>query len=177
MLEVMGDAVNIEAALGRQPREVHSGVDNTRLMPDVQDVTPLADFLSRHRYCKALIPFSDVPVSCRKDFYNRNACSYIENGGGIVTFIFAAEEIARRFRMAITNCDRAKEHQSVRNHVLDKTKTMSIADFTVVAAPDVTTVTEGIGSSTKSNANRINNCGRKAKRTSVNFKVKCLPAC
>jgi hypothetical protein len=110
MLEVMGDAVNVEAALGRQPREVHSGVDNTALLPDVQDVTPLDDFLSRHRYCKALTPFSDMPVSCRKDFYNMAACYYIENGGVTVTFIFAAEEITRRFRIAITTCDRAKVH-------------------------------------------------------------------
>ena len=77
MFEVMGDAVNVEAALGRHPREVHSGVDNTELLPDVQDVTPLADFLSRHRYCKALIPFCDMSVSYRKDFYNRVACYYI----------------------------------------------------------------------------------------------------
>ena len=163
MLEVMGDAVNFEAALGRQSQEVHSGVDNTDLLPDVQDVTPLDDFLSRHRYCKALIPFSDMPVSCRKDFYNRAACYYIENGGGTVTFIFAAEEIARWFRIAIATCDRAKVHQSVRNRVLDKTKIMSIADVTVVATPNVTAVTEGISSSTKSNANRIGNCGRKRK--------------
>ncbi len=86
----MGDAVNFKAALGRQPREVHSGVDNTDLLPDVHDVTPLDDFLSRHRYCKVLIPFSDMLVRCRKDFYNKVACYYIENGGGTLAYIFVA---------------------------------------------------------------------------------------
>ena len=83
-----------------------SGVVDTDSTPDVQIVSPLDDFLSRHRSCKALIPFSELHATCRKDFYGKAANYYIEFGGGIVTYIFAAEEIARQFRLAIANCDR-----------------------------------------------------------------------
>jgi hypothetical protein len=114
MLGVMRGAVNGGAGFVRLRREVHSGVVNTDPTPDVQIVSPLDDFLSRHRSCKALITFSELYATCRKDFYGKAANYFIEFGGGIITYIFAAEEIARQFTLAIATCDRATVHQSVR---------------------------------------------------------------
>ena len=80
MLEVTGGAVNDGAGLGRLRREVHSGVVDTDSTPDVQILTPLEIFLSRHRAAKALVPFSSLTASCRKDFYDRAADCYIKRG-------------------------------------------------------------------------------------------------
>ena len=54
-------------------RTSYSGVNNAELSFDVQIVSPLDDFLSKHRVCNAIIPFSDLHASCRKDFYGRAA--------------------------------------------------------------------------------------------------------
>ena len=71
MLGVTGGAVNVEAVVGRVRREVYPPVDNTDFLTDVQLIKPLDDFFSRRRACKALVPFSDLPASCRKYFYDR----------------------------------------------------------------------------------------------------------
>ncbi len=64
----MSGAVNVEAAdVGRVRREVYPPVHNADISIDVQLINPLEDFFSRPRDCKALIPFSDLPLSCRKD--------------------------------------------------------------------------------------------------------------
>ena len=81
MLGVTGGAVNDGAGLGRLRREVHSGVVDTDSTPDVQIITPLEIFLSKHRAVKALIPFSTLDPSCRKDFYDKAADCYMERGG------------------------------------------------------------------------------------------------
>jgi hypothetical protein len=122
----MRGAVNGGAGFGRLRRHVYSDVDNAESSPDVRIVSPLDDFLSRHRTCKAIIPFSALHVSRRKDFYGKAANYYIEFGGGIVTYTFAAEEIARQFRLAIAACDRATVHQSVRNRVLGKQERLNV---------------------------------------------------
>jgi len=141
---------------------VYSGVNNAELSPDVQIVSPLDDFLSRHRVCKALIPFSDLHAIYRKYFYGRAANYYIEFGGGIVTYIFAAEEIARQFRLAIVACDRPAVHQSVRNRVLGKQERLNVMVILVDDA-DVVEVAEVASSGSKTNVNRVGKCGRKRK--------------
>ncbi len=79
MLEVTGGAVNVEARLGRLRREVHSSVVDTDSTPDVQIITPLEHFLSKHRAVKALVPFSTLNPSHRKQFYGRTSKYSLEN--------------------------------------------------------------------------------------------------
>ena len=171
MLGVMRGVVNGGAVFSRMRREVHSGVVDTDSTPDVQIIKPLDDFFSKHRNCKSHIPFSSLDVSCRKDFYGRAAEYYTEHGGGIVTYIFSAEQVARQFGLAIATCDRQTVHQSVRNRVLGRKKMANMFpdtdDVTVIAEGVVETVPRDgnvIGvPSFKSNANRIGNSGRKRK--------------
>ena len=80
MLGVMRGAVNGGAGFGRVRRHVHLDVDNAALSPDVQIITPLDFFLSKHRSCKYLIPFSNLHVSCSKDSYARAREYYLEKG-------------------------------------------------------------------------------------------------
>jgi hypothetical protein len=128
MLRVTRGVVNVGTCFGRLRREVHSGVDNIDSTPAVQIITALDDYCSKHRSCKAIIPFSYMPPICRKNLYDsRLADYYIEKGGDITTFIFAAaEEIVRQFRLAFATCDRAVVHQSVRNRVLIKKTLLSM---------------------------------------------------
>ena len=81
MLGVMRGAVNVWAVLGRLRREVHFGVVDTDSTTEVQIITPLEHFVSKHRNVKARIPFSTLNPSFRKDFYGRAAEYYIEHGG------------------------------------------------------------------------------------------------
>ena len=83
MLEVTGGAAIDGAGLGRLRREVHSGVVDTDSTPDVQIATPLEQFLSKHRAVKALVPFSTLNPSCRKDFYDRATDCYIKRGANL----------------------------------------------------------------------------------------------
>ncbi len=119
MLGVMRGAVKVGAVFGRLRRHVHVGVVDTDSTPDVQIITPLVDFFSKRRSCKSHIPFSSLDVNCRKD--------YVENGGGVVICIFAAEEVARQFGLAIAACDRQAMHESVRNRVLGRNKMLNMA--------------------------------------------------
>ena len=110
MLEVIGGAVNDGAGLGRLRREVHSGVVDTDSTPDVQILTPLEHFLSRHRATKALVPFSSLSASCRKDFYDRAADCYLKRGGETLAYFTAAESVARSLGLSIAYCDRSTVH-------------------------------------------------------------------
>ena len=110
MLEVMGGAVNVEEGFDRMRLEVHSGVDNTESSPDVHIDTPLDFFLSRHRFVKAQVPFSILNASCRKNFYDKAADYYIENGGETLDYFSATESVARQLGLAIANCDRRTVH-------------------------------------------------------------------
>ena len=88
MLGVMRGAVDVAAVLGRVRRQVHFGIVDTDDTLDEQIITPLDVFLSKHRSCKSHIPFSSLDVSCRKDFYDMAANYYIENEGGVTTYLF-----------------------------------------------------------------------------------------
>ncbi len=125
----------------------------------MQIVSPLDDFLCRHRSCKSLIPFSHLHVSCRKNFYGKAANYYMEFRGGIVTYIFAAEEVARQFRITIATCERSAVHHSVRNRVLAK------QDRLIVMAnlDDNAEVVEVASCGSKTNINRVGKCGQKRK--------------
>ena len=57
MFGVTRGAVNVGAGLGRLRREVYSRVVDTDSTPNVKTITPLEDFLSKHRVIKALILF------------------------------------------------------------------------------------------------------------------------
>ena len=87
MLGVMRGAVNGGAVFSRLRREVHSGVVDTDSTPDVHIVTPLEHFLSKHRAVKALVPFSTLNPSCRKDFYDKATDCYIKRGGANLSHI------------------------------------------------------------------------------------------
>ncbi len=140
MLGVLRGAVNVGAVFGRLRREVHSGVVDTDSTTEVTTITPFEHFVSKHRNVKAHIPFSKLDASCRKDFYGRAAEYYIEPGGGIVTYIFFAEQVARQFALAIAACDRQAVHQSVRNRMLGKKKIANMfADM-----GEVTVAAEGV---------------------------------
>ena len=89
---------------------MHSGVVDTDSTPDVQIVKPLDDFFSKHRNCKSHIPFSSLDVSYRKDFYGRAVHYYIENEGGVTTYIFYAEQVepcVRQFGSAVVTASAA----------------------------------------------------------------------
>ena len=77
MVGVMRGSVNGGAVFSRLRREVHSGVVDTDSTPDVQIITLLEEYLSKHRVVKALVPFSSLSPSCRKDFYDKAAIYYI----------------------------------------------------------------------------------------------------
>jgi hypothetical protein len=141
MLGVMrGGAVNVGLVFGRLHREVHFGDVDTDSTTEVHIITPLEDFVSKHRNVMAHIPFSTLNPSCRTDFYGRAAQYYIEHGGGIVTYIFSAEHVARHFALSIAPCDRQAVHPSVRNRVLGKKKMANVfADL-----GDDTNVAEGV---------------------------------
>jgi hypothetical protein len=49
-------------------------------MLDVQILTPLEEYLSKHRDVKSLVPFSTLNPSCRNDFYDQAPIYYIEKG-------------------------------------------------------------------------------------------------
>ena len=110
MLGVMRGTVNVGPVFGRLRREVHFGVVDTDSTTGVQTIKPLEDFVSKHRNFKAHIPFSTPNPSCRKDFYGKAAEYDIEHGGGIVTHILSAEQVARQFALAIVACDRQAVH-------------------------------------------------------------------
>jgi len=84
-----------------------------------------------------------------------------------VTYIFYAEEIARKFALAIAPCDHQALHQSARNRVLGKKKMTDMFDdignVTIVAEGVVETVVPVLREVSKSNTKRIGNCGRKRK--------------
>jgi YHS domain-containing protein len=82
----------------RLRREVHFGVVDTDSTTEVHTITPLEHFVSKHRNAKAHIPFFALIPSCRKDLSGRAAEYYIEHGGGTVTYIFSAEQVAQQFR-------------------------------------------------------------------------------
>ena len=84
----MTSAVNGGAGFGRLRRQVHFGVVDTDSTTEVQIFTPPNDFFSKQRSYKSHISFSSLDVSCRKDFYGRDAHYYIENEGGVTTFFF-----------------------------------------------------------------------------------------
>ena len=73
MLGVMRGAVNVGPVFGRVRREVHFSDVDTDSTTEVQIITPLENFVSKHRNVKAHIPFSTLNPSCRKDFYGRAA--------------------------------------------------------------------------------------------------------
>ncbi len=102
----MSGAINVGSAFGRMRRRVHSGVDDTDLVPDVQIITPLDVFLRKHRPCKSLIPLSFLPPKCRKDFYDKVVDYYIQKGGETLAYFSAAESVAHQFGLAIAACDR-----------------------------------------------------------------------
>jgi hypothetical protein len=114
MLEVIGGAVNVGAGLGRLRREVHSGVVDTDSTPDVQIITPLEHFKSKHRSFKALILFSTLNPSYRKNFYSMASKYHLENGGGVVTYVFSIEQVARLFGLSYAACDRRAVNRLVR---------------------------------------------------------------
>ena len=114
MLGVARGAVNVGAGLGRLRREVHSGVVDTDSTPDVHIITPLEELFSKHRAVKGLIPFSTLNPRCRKYFYGKAAKYHLENGGGIVAYIFYIEQIARQLDLSYAGCDRLAVHRLVR---------------------------------------------------------------
>ena len=115
MLEVTGGVVNDGAGLGRLRREVHSGVVDTDSTPDVQIITPLEKLLSKHRAVEAVVLFSTLNTSCRKKFYGRAAKYSLENGGGVVTYIFSIEQVARHIGLSYAACDRQAVRRLVRH--------------------------------------------------------------
>jgi hypothetical protein len=66
---------------------VHSGVVDTDSTPDVQIITPLEEYLSKHRFVKTLIPFSTLNPSCRKVLYGK-AAIYFKGEGANRSRIF-----------------------------------------------------------------------------------------
>ncbi len=73
MLGVMRGAVNVGAIFGRLRREVHSGVVDTDSTTEVQTITPLEHFVSKHRNVKAHVPLSTLNARFRKDVYGMAA--------------------------------------------------------------------------------------------------------
>ena len=116
----MSGAVNVEADVCCVRREVHPPVDKTDFSTDVQLTKPLNDFFSRRCTSKALISFSDLPSSRRKDLYNRVADYFIDIQVVDITHFVDAENVARQFGLVIANCDRRTVHHSVRNRVMGK---------------------------------------------------------
>ena len=114
MLGVTRGAVNVGAGLGRLRREVHSGVVDTDSTPDVQIITPLEDFFSKHRAIKAPILFFTLNPSYSKKIYDKAAKYHLENGGCVVTYIVYIEQVARQFGLTIAACDRQAVHRLVR---------------------------------------------------------------
>jgi len=106
----MSGAVNVEAVVDRVRREVYAPVHKTDISTDVQLIKPLDDLSSRCRACKALIPFSDLPSSRRKDFYDKAKDYFIVNQGAYMTHFVAAENVAQQLCLAIANCDRRTTH-------------------------------------------------------------------
>ena len=98
VLGVTRSADSFGAGLGRLRREVHSRVVEPDSTPDVQIITPFEDFLIKHRVIKALILFSTLNTSHHKIFYGRTAKYHLENGGGVVTYIFVYRESRSAFR-------------------------------------------------------------------------------
>ena len=87
-----------------------------------------------------------------------------------MTYIFVAEQVARQFGLAIATCDRQEVQQSVRNRVLGRNKMLNMAanigDVTLSAedvVKTVVTVVGVVGETSKSNAKRVGNGGRKHK--------------
>ena len=120
---------------------MHPPVDNTDFSTDVHLIKHLDVFFSRRRACKDLIPFSVLPSSCRKDFYDRVADYIIDVQVADITHFVASENVARQFGLVIANCDRRTLHQSVRNRVMG-TKNMlrlvgDTGDVTLVAEPTI----------------------------------------
>jgi hypothetical protein len=56
----MRGAINVGGVFGRLRREVHLYVIDPDSTPDVPIITPLEEYFSRHRFMKALVPFSDL---------------------------------------------------------------------------------------------------------------------
>ena len=74
----MRGAVNARAVLGRMRRDVHYyAVVDTESMTEVQIISPLEHYFSKHRNVKAHILFSTLNPSRHKDFYGRTAQYYI----------------------------------------------------------------------------------------------------
>ena len=83
----MSGADLVESALGAERREVPRVVENRHSTPDVQIITPLDLFYSKRRTCKALIPFGDIHISCRKDLYDRAADIFMNGCRAAVTYV------------------------------------------------------------------------------------------
>jgi len=167
MLGVIRGAVNAREVLGRMRREVNSAVVDTDSTTEVQIISPLEHFKIKHRNVKAHIPFSTLIPSCRKEFYGRAAEYYIEHGGGVVTYIFLAEQVSRQFNLTIAACDRQAMHQSVRNCVMGKKHMANLfpdlGDVIVTAEGVVETVVPIVNVGSKSNTKCVGTCGRKCK--------------
>jgi hypothetical protein len=148
-------------------RHVHSGVVNTESTPIILIITPLDHFFSKHRGCKSLIPFSSLPTSCRKDFYDKVAEYFIDKGGETLSYFSAAESVPRQFGIAIASCDHSVVHQSVRSRVNGKNVMLNImpeiCDVTTAVEPHFVEVVDAVGGAQKDNGNRVGKCGRKRK--------------
>ena len=103
MLGAMRGAVNVGEAFGRLRRQVYSGVVDTDSTPDVQISTLLDDFFSKHRSCKSHISFSTRDTSFSTYFYGKATDYYLENEGGVLTYIFSEqlESYVRQIGLAI----------------------------------------------------------------------------
>ncbi len=86
LLGAMRGVINNVAGFGRFRLEVHSGVVDTYSTPDVQIITPLKEYLSKHRGVKALVPFSSLNPSCGKDFDDNATIYCIEKGGETLAY-------------------------------------------------------------------------------------------
>ena len=83
-------------------RCTRSGVDTTKLSPNVHIIPPLEDCLTEHRVIRALIPFSDMNTIPRENLFDKAANYYIKTKGGeTFAYLIAAEQVARQLGLAI----------------------------------------------------------------------------
>jgi len=93
-------AVNVVAGFGRFRREVHLGVVDIDSTPDVQIFKLLEEYLSKYRVVKALVPFSPLNPSCRKDVYDKAAIYYVEIGGESLACFFCSRMCCTSLRFS-----------------------------------------------------------------------------
>jgi hypothetical protein len=72
---------------------VPPGVVDTDSTPNVQIITPLDVFFGKHRSFKSRIPFFSLDASCCTYFYGKAAKHHLEKVGGVVKYIFLAEQV------------------------------------------------------------------------------------